>query len=297
MLLTIATGCGSDQAESPAIDGPVPVVYTVNYPLSYFAERIGGDAVEVVFPDMDGDPAYWQPTPEQVSSFQEADLILLNGARYAGWVPTVSLPSAKMVNTGSRLIDRLIVRDDVVTHTHGPGGAHTHGQLAFTTWLDPTMAIEHARSIAAAFSRTWPQHTDDFERRLTELTDDLEALDADLSEITSRINQPLVMSHPVFQYLERRYNLDARSVHFEPDEAPDESAIAGLRDLLSEHPSRWMIWEGEPGAESVNLLEGLGLGSVVFDPCGNRPGTGDYMTVMRKNVEALASIPSIPSPQ
>lgn len=27
-------------------------VYTVNYPLAYFAERIGGDYVEVVFPHL-----------------------------------------------------------------------------------------------------------------------------------------------------------------------------------------------------------------------------------------------------
>ena len=37
-----------------------PVVYTVNYPLQYFAERIAGDLVEVVLPvPADIDPAFW----------------------------------------------------------------------------------------------------------------------------------------------------------------------------------------------------------------------------------------------
>ena len=68
-------------------------VYTVNYPLAYFAERIGGDQVEVVFtapPDVD--PAYWVPDQKTITAYQQADLILLNGANYAKWISKVSLP-------------------------------------------------------------------------------------------------------------------------------------------------------------------------------------------------------------
>ena len=55
-------------------------VYTVNYPLQYLAERIGGDLVEVIFPAPDDvDPAYWAPSPEEIAGYQQADLILLNG--------------------------------------------------------------------------------------------------------------------------------------------------------------------------------------------------------------------------
>ncbi|MEJ2085889.1 MAG: zinc ABC transporter substrate-binding protein, partial [Acidobacteriota bacterium] len=63
------------------------VLYTVNYPLQYFAQRIGGDLVEAAFPAPEGDdPAYWKPTPEQILAYQNADLILLNGADYAKWL-------------------------------------------------------------------------------------------------------------------------------------------------------------------------------------------------------------------
>jgi zinc transport system substrate-binding protein len=48
-----------------------------------------------------------------------------------------------------------------------------------------------------------------------------------------------------------------------------------------------MIWEGEPSKTSVEALAGLGLQSVVFDPCGNVPASGDFMTVMKANVEAM----------
>ena len=81
-----------------------------------------------------------------------------------------------------------------------------------------------------------------------------------------------------------------------------EEARKVVRDLMqvspsftlsryrSEHPAAWMIWEGEPLPESVKRLEGMGIGSVVFDPCGNRPDQGDFLTVMKRNVENLRSV-------
>ena len=45
------------QAENPKQNLKI---YVVNYPLQYFAQRIGGDNVDVFFPAPSGvDPAYW----------------------------------------------------------------------------------------------------------------------------------------------------------------------------------------------------------------------------------------------
>ena len=85
---------------TPAVtEQAVPLsVYVVNYPLQYFAERIGGKHVNVSFPAPQGvDPAYWSPDAEVVVAYQEADVILLNGAGYARWVGRASLPYAKLV--------------------------------------------------------------------------------------------------------------------------------------------------------------------------------------------------------
>ena len=100
--------------------------------------------------------------------------------------------------------------------------------------------------------------------------------------------RPLVGSHPVYQYLARRYSLNLLSVHWEPDELPSEQAMRELRELLETHPAKWMLWEGEPLAETVRALAELGIESVVFDPCGNVPDAGDYLSVMRRNAANLA---------
>jgi zinc transport system substrate-binding protein len=50
-----------------------------------------------------------------------------------------------------------------------------------------------------------------------------------------------------------------------------------------------MIWEGEPAQVSVDGLKALGVNSLVFDPCGNVPERGDFLTIMHQNVENLRS--------
>jgi zinc transport system substrate-binding protein len=48
-----------------------------------------------------------------------------------------------------------------------------------------------------------------------------------------------------------------------------------------------MIWEDEPLAETENRLEAMGIRSLVFRPCGNRPAEGSFVSVMLDNVVAL----------
>jgi zinc transport system substrate-binding protein len=71
---------------------------------------------------------------------------------------------------------------------------------------------------------------------------------------------------------------------------PDKNALADLKVILAEHPAQVMLWEGEPVAGSVKLLKDMGISSDVFDPCGNRPGKGDFMTVMEANVATMEAL-------
>ena len=95
-------------ATSAGADDPV-VVFVVTHPLELMAGRIGGDDVDVHFPaPADVDPAHWQPSAETVSRYQAADLILRNGAAYASWIATATLPRRRLVDTTGRVRDQLI---------------------------------------------------------------------------------------------------------------------------------------------------------------------------------------------
>ena len=89
LVAALLIGCSpseeaGQQRDAATTDVSVLSVYVVNYPLQYFAERIGGDLVQVEFPvPADVDPAYWTPGAAVVAGYQSADIILLNGADYA----------------------------------------------------------------------------------------------------------------------------------------------------------------------------------------------------------------------
>jgi zinc transport system substrate-binding protein len=266
-----------------------PIVAVVNYPLKYFAERIGGDRIEVVFPiSPDADPAFWVPEPEGVLALQAADLILLNGATYSKWLGKVSLSRKNLVNTSQSFKDQYIEVKDLTTHRHGPQGAHAHAGMAFTTWIDFQLAIQQAEAVHAALERLVPEQKKRFEANFSRLKNDLLALDRRIAEVvTNERGQPLVASHPVYDYFARRYGLNIQSVFWEPEEPPSAEQWAELISILRNHPTKWMIWEGPPNPDAVDKLKSMGVKSLVFDPSGNVPDQGDFLTVMQQNVENL----------
>jgi zinc transport system substrate-binding protein len=264
-------------------------VYVVNYPLKYFAERIGGDHAKVVFPaPTDVDPAYWVPDIKTIMAYQKADLIVINGASYAKWIDKVTLPRFKIVNTSKRFRDQYITIEGAVTHSHGPEGEHAHEGIAFTTWLDFDLAAKQAKAVADALARKQPHLKDTFQKNYLSLEVDLMAIDQNIrAMVAEKYSQPLVASHPVYDYFSGRYKLNMKSVHWEPDEVPTAEQMVALKNMIKEHPAKWMIWEGEPIQTSVARLKTLGINSLVFDPCGNRPDKGDFLGVMKQNVENL----------
>lgn len=277
---------GAAQADSK------PVVYAVNYPLAYFAERIGAGLIDVVLPaPADVDPAFWKPDETTIGDYQKADLILLNGADYAKWTSKVSLPLLRSVDTSKSFRDEYITIYSGATHSHGPEGDHSHSGTAFTTWLDLSLATRQAESILQALSKKLPGHQ-------AELASNFQALEADLTELDNRLDQlsksdpalKLLGSHPVYQYLARGYGLNIHMLMWEPDEIPTESQWRDLQTVIGTHRASWMLWEAPPRQESIARLEEMGIRSLVYSPCFNRPAQGDFVSVMQQNIENLSTV-------
>jgi zinc transport system substrate-binding protein len=74
---------------------------------------------------------------------------------------------------------------------------------------------------------------------------------------------------------------------WEPDVDPGTAEWKKLQNYLIVHPAKVMLWEDEPMAESSQRLKNLGIESLVFAPCMNRPEEGDFFTVMHANIDNL----------
>ena len=293
ITLLLLAGCGEEQDASNtgvvAADTGRPVIYTVNYPLAWMAQQLLADSARVAIAAPAGiDPAFWQPATDRVLQTQQADLLLLNGAGYASWVARVSLPGRILVDTSAAYHAQLLTVLAGPLHSHGPGGERSHGELAFTTWLDLDLARQQSQAVATAAQRLLPLQATAIEQRLAELQQTLMAMDKRLMALGKKLDErPLLYSHPVYQYLQHRYQVNGRALHWEPDQVPDEAQWSELQALLPSHPAQIMLWEAQPLPEVQARLDELGIKTVVFSPMANRPPAGDFASGMAANIDRL----------
>jgi putative ABC transport system permease protein len=280
-------------ASAPAVVTPSPAakkrVAVVNYPLQYFTQRIAGDHVQIIFPvPREEDPAFWKPKDTDIQQYQQADLVLLNGADYEKWLPATVLPLTTSVVTSQSFSDRYMKNGEVITHSHGPQGMHSHGLIDFNTWMDPTQAILQAQSIHDELVRLVPDAAKDFDANLAALKSDLTNLDTLLTKASTRLgNKPLLASHPVYHYAARRYGWNMKEVHWEPDEMPTEAEWQKLTAMHAIHPAKLMIWEEDPLPAVADRLRKMGITPIAFETCASAPATGDYLSAMQANAQRL----------
>ena len=112
----ILLSCGEKKDQLETNTSQKPKVAVVNYPLNYFTNRVADNIVDVVYlVPGDIDPAYWEPKPQQVELYQNADLIILNGADYAKWIEKVSLPKTRIINSSLAIKENYIKLQEGIT--------------------------------------------------------------------------------------------------------------------------------------------------------------------------------------
>jgi zinc transport system substrate-binding protein len=261
----LLAACEGKKKPAPAADngGGKPVIATVNYPLAYFAERLAGDFATILFnAPADEDPAFWQPDDAEVAKYQQADLILLNGATYAKWAATTTLPFETTVDTSASFNANFIEIKNAVKHTHGKNDvAHSHAGTAFTTWMDFKQAAAQATAAADAIAEQWPDRKEAVMQKLASLQDDLTQLDHATAAVTANLKSaPVIASHPVYHYWERAYGLTVPALLWEPEMDLDDAAMADLKAVQDANPgAAYFIWEGDPLPGHIEKLKSAGL--------------------------------------
>lgn len=275
--------CGQKSPTASTDDpGSLPQVYAVNYPLAWAARGLAGDQADVHFPaPADIDPVYWQPDLATIAAYQGADLILLNGAGYARWVGDISLPRNRMLDTSRDFQQQLIGIDASAVHSHGPSGDHSHGDTAFTTWLDLSLFGRQVAAVAQGLSRLIAVDATKLQSRISDWDNALAVVGEKLR------GAPVLYSHPVYQYLDRAYAFNGLALHWEPAEYPSPEQWTALTEVLAQHPAQLMLFEAQPLEKTRARLAELGIVVSIFQPMGNRPSEGDFGTVMNTNIDNL----------
>lgn len=269
-------------------------IVVANHALQFFAERVVGDAAQVVMPvPSEVDPSFWRPSIADISEIQSADLILLNGAGFSAWVDRVSLPRSKVVNTSAAIEDRFIVTESI-THSHGDGDEHSHEGIASYTWLDLSLASAQAQAIAVAILRKQIAPENEVQNALEQLQSDLMALDAETAQALAPFaGMAVIATHPRYQYFGRRYGLSISALEWEAGASPSAMQLQGLAKLVEATGAKTLLWEAAPPPAAFEATAALGLSNVVFEPLAKEPTGQSFLQAFSTGVRMLAA--SIPN--
>lgn len=236
-------------------------VYAVNSPLAYFAERIGGDLVDVTMPVPAGEsPETWRPPLKVLRGIQKADLLILNGADYATWTNKVSIRRSRIVSSSKGLEDQFIALP-TITHSHGGEEEHSHEGVAKKFWMSPFFASWQAKNILGALMKRLPDDELTLAQNFSRLEADLSALQLELLDMFAEdtvLNSSRTLHAPYGEYEYLSISIPAEVTFTDPLSLAEGVAILIPSDGyngLTASPGITVVQTGEVLAEGDDWLE------------------------------------------
>jgi zinc transport system substrate-binding protein len=272
----LLSGCGSDGGGSSS--GSKLEVVAAAYPFGWLAEQVGGPDVKVTGLVKPGaEPHDIELTPRQVGAVQTAAVVLY----LKGFQPAVD----DALRDGEQGYDL----GSVVTQQPLREGDEQTAEDPHI-WLDPVRMQAAATGIADRLAAKDPDHAAGYRARAKALSAQLGALDATFRQaLTGCARKDVVTSHSAFGYLAARYGLVQRGISgLTPDAEPSPRRVAEVARFARDHGVTTIFFESlvDPKVARTVAAE-IGARTAVLDPIEGVTGGDDYLSVQRRNAQAL----------
>ena len=297
--LTACSNAGTSTSTSesqPANESQKVQVVASFYPMADFAQKIGGDHVEVENLCPAGtEPHEWEPSPTDITAIENADVFVYNGADMEGWVDD-TLASANLKGSVVCASDGIELR--VANHDHDAAEADSHehaGEHDPHVWLAPENAKKEAENIKDALVKADPANASDYEANYEKWASEFDALDKEFStQLSQTAGKTIVVSHEAFGYLCDAYGLVQEPITgMDAEGEPDAKTMAEIvqfvhdnnvkvifsEDLVSPKVAQQIADETGASCEVLNPIEGLEQEDL--------DAGEDYFSVMRSNLDEL----------
>jgi zinc transport system substrate-binding protein len=209
-------------------------VVTMFYPLTFFAQQIGGEEVVVKQLIPDNTEAHsWQPSFSDISAVDEADVLIYNGASLDHWFEDDILPA---IDSSNKIIVETTEGLQLLEGEPEPGEEHKEPYDPHT-WISPFLARQQAQKIYEALIQKDPTHKDYYDERWQTLAARFEEMDNNyMSQLSDKTKEEIFVAHAAFGYLADRYGFKQNGIiGISADEQPSASAYINLVNLMIEH--------------------------------------------------------------
>lgn len=325
LTMVVLAACGGEEktgdTETTGNDSTDKLeVYTTVYPLKYFTERIGGDAVNVqsIYP-VGANEHSFEPTQKDMMALAESDVFFYIGLGLEGFVEnakkTLANEKVNLVATADHLTEAQL---NISTgHTHAEATEETHDLEAeghehesteehdghdhaghehdSHVWLSPVLSKDLALTIKNTLAEKLPEHADTFEANYNELVAELDALHADFEALAQETTKDtFFVSHAAFGYIAGHYGFKQVPVAgLNSQSEPSQKELASIVDLAKERNIEYIFFEQNVNSKLAKVIQNeVGADSLILHNLSvltteDEKNNETYFTLMKKNIEVL----------
>lgn len=298
LLLTLAA-CSDDTSSN---DDRTITVYTTVFPLTSFAEQIGGDTVEVesIYPT-GADMHSYEPTQKDMMSFSDGDLFLTT----SNALDPVAKNITETIQDDTVIVETAADIDTEAGHEHAEDHEeddesheehdhdHDHGGMDPHVWLDPAHAADMAEMVKDALVEQNPEDEAMYSENYDALIQDIEQLDQQLTDITQDpVNMDVYISHESLGYLAQKYGFHQVGINGLSNQEPSQQELTEIIDSIEEQNIPYILYEPNVTSTVTEVIQKEtdteplyfnNLESLAKDD----PEDATYQSMMEKNIETL----------
>ena len=265
---------------------PAPRVVASFSILADMAQELAPAGVQVTaLVGPDSDAHVYEPSPADGRRLAQADLVLINGLGFEGWIE-------RMVKVSGYRGRVAVATQGVQTRDGGHHGIDPHA------WQDLALARRYAANISAAFAQRWPDRRDEINSRNAEYVLRIDRLDAQVRawlDAVPRAQRRVITSHDAFGYFGAAYGVDflapqGWNTHSEPSAA----AVARLIRQIKKDGVRAIFIENISDARLVERIAregGVRIGGTLYSDALSKPDgpAPTYLRLFEHNARGLAA--------
>lgn len=285
-----------------ALAGDLKVVASFSI-IGDFARNVGGDRVTVTtLVGPGGDAHVYEPKPADAAAVSAADVVLVNGLRFEGFLQRLAEASGTMAPVVELTGGAEVLEVSADEHGHAEGAEHAetegdhHGPYDPHAWQSVHNAEIYVKNIADAFCTVDPAGCGSYKANAAAYGEKLEALDAEIRAAVEGIpaaKRIIITSHDAFGYFEHEYGirfLAPKGVSTE-SEASAADVAALIRQVREDQASAIFVESitNPRLVEQIASETGLEVGGALYsDALSPEDGpAATYIDMMRHNITTI----------
>jgi zinc/manganese transport system substrate-binding protein len=258
-------------------------------------QRVGGERVEVhTLVGDEADAHVFQPTPADAKTIARAQLVVINGYGFEGWIE-------RLVKSSGYRGKVVVAAAGVRTLRLAPAPAHARDDAADVdphAWQDLANALRYVDNIARALGEADPAGATLYQANAQKFKREISALDGEVRAAFAAIpkdRRKVVTAHDAFAYFGRAYDVEfIAPVGVNSDAEPSAREVGRIiRQIRSEHiPAVFLEGLSDPRLlERIQRESGARIGGRLYPDALSKPGgaAASYLEMMRHNATTIVT--------